>query len=113
VGHAGETCSSRTRAAARSDSKASPAWGRRGGGDDRWAPVVSLSGGESGAAAAGGLAWVEKAKRAGAQGGRATGLQGGHGLLPSELGRWLASAGRAAAQAAAAAGLLDGLGRTE
>jgi ribosomal protein L15 len=60
----------------------------------------------------GGWAGLGRKGQAGRRSRRArAGLQGGHGLLPSELGRWLASADQAAAQAAAAAGLLDGLGR--
>jgi hypothetical protein len=47
-GPRGGACSSRTRAAAWSDSKTSPARGRRCGGDDQWGPLVNGTSAEAG-----------------------------------------------------------------
>jgi hypothetical protein len=47
-GPRGGACSSRTQAAVQSDSKTSPARGRRGGEDDQWGPLVSGTGAEAG-----------------------------------------------------------------
>jgi hypothetical protein len=72
AGHVEDACSGRTRtAAARSDSKTSPAWGRRDGGDDQWAPLVSdrgRGGGETERRASWAMRGAEQVGRAGGNG---------------------------------------------